>query len=42
DSVSEPAELTYAAIELNSTRKQKKKKEDKAAGSNDVTYAQIK
>ncbi|KAF4115735.1 sialoadhesin-like isoform X2 [Onychostoma macrolepis] len=42
DSVSGPAELTYADIELKSTKKQKKNKENKGVGSSDVTYAQIK
>ncbi|XP_016391288.1 Fc receptor-like protein 4 [Sinocyclocheilus rhinocerous] len=42
DIVSGPTEVTYAEIELKSTEKQKKKKENKAAGSSDVTYAQVK
>uniref|UniRef100_A0A8C1CCY4 Ig-like domain-containing protein n=1 Tax=Cyprinus carpio carpio TaxID=630221 RepID=A0A8C1CCY4_CYPCA len=42
DGVSELSELTYAEIELKSTKKQKKKKENKGAGSSEVTYAQVK
>ncbi|XP_026075986.1 Fc receptor-like protein 5 [Carassius auratus] len=41
DSVSGPTELTYAEIELKSTKKPRQKKKNKGSGSNDVTYAQI-
>uniref|UniRef100_A0A8C1XKW7 Ig-like domain-containing protein n=1 Tax=Cyprinus carpio TaxID=7962 RepID=A0A8C1XKW7_CYPCA len=41
DSISGPTEVTYADIELKSTKKQKKMKDNKGSGSNDVTYAQI-
>ncbi|XP_016305063.1 leukocyte immunoglobulin-like receptor subfamily B member 1 [Sinocyclocheilus anshuiensis] len=37
DIVSGPTEVTYAEIELKPTEKQKTKKENKAAGSSDVT-----
>ncbi|XP_050962152.1 Fc receptor-like protein 5 [Labeo rohita] len=44
DNVSGPTEvgLTYAEIELKSTKEQTKRKENKDDGSNDVTYAQVK